>query len=436
MTRSIVMRMLAAASAVAVMTSLSAQSAPASGQVWLSTTQDPAAPPKATAQKARAEADRVQVRLAEVMAMLEEDEMSPELQQKALAKLAEVAKRLREERAADAPRATSLGGLGGIARVVPAQPPTPDSRPVFGTMPAFPSADKAAQVEALGVPMPSRPAKAPKPPKAPKVPKEPGEPAAVPGGAAGVVIDTDPLGPGRYRVYTSNGQSVDVYPGQVEVVEKAADTSRAVAKRYAERRAGAAEANDEVNVLLQRIGKQKAQAAEEVARARDEAEVALQHAKAAQDEARANFEVVKRARSEGAFERARAETDRALNSARARVDSAAPVRTRTLRSEVETDDAEIRATIEEMRAEMREIRQLMQEIRRRAQSEEQVEKTTSSAFGGFPGAGSFGSGSSAGSLPAGAMPSAGSAGFGSTSEPAPASAPAEVRRVHRASDNK
>jgi hypothetical protein len=221
MTRSIVMRMLAAASAVAVMTSLSAQSAPASGQVWLSTTQDPAAPPKATAPKARAEADRVQVRLAEVMAMLEEDEMSPELQQKALAKLAEVAKRLREERAADAPRAMSLGGLGGIARVVPAQPPTPDLQPVFG---AFPSTDKAAQVEALGVPMPSRPAKAPKPPKAPKASKEPVETVAVPGGAAGVVIDTDPLGPGRYRVYTSSGQSVDLYPGQVEVVEKVADT--------------------------------------------------------------------------------------------------------------------------------------------------------------------------------------------------------------------
>lgn len=413
MTRSIVMRMLAAASAVAVMTSLSAQSAPAAGQVWLSTTQDPAAPPKATAPKARAEADRVQVRLAEVMAMLEEDEMSPELQQKALAKLAEVAKRLKEERAADAPRTTSPGGLGGIARVLPAQPPAPDSRPVFGTMPAFPSNDKVAQVEALGVPMPSRPAKAPKPPKAPKAPKVPGAPEAVPG----VVVDVDPLGPGRYRVYTSNGQPVDVHGGQAEVAEKVAETSRAVAKRFAEQRAAAAESNDEVNVLLQRIGKQKAQAAEEMAEARAKVEIALQNAKVAQDQARAKFEVAERLRSEGAIERARAQTERALNTARARVDSVAPARARTLRTEVETDDAEIRATIDEMRAEMREIRQLMQEIRRRAQSEAQSEGASGGSSGGpveTTTSSPFGVGSSA-----------------APAVPAEPSAPAELRRVRR-----
>jgi hypothetical protein len=407
MTRSIVMRMLATASAIAVMTSLSAQSSGTPGQVWLSRTQDPASAPKVATTKVRAEAkDRVQVRLAEVMAMLEEDEMSPELQQKALAKLAEVAKRLKEERAAETPRAP---GLGGIMRVAP------------------------MQNDAFGVPMPPTPAKAPKPPKAPKAakaPKVPDAPFAAEGNPPVMVFEATPEGDVGHRIHFLNGKAAEQYVAQAEVAEKIADQARVKSMRLAEVREGAAESNDEVRVLLQRIGQQKAQAEEEVAKVRAEADAAREQAKVARDEARANREIAVRARSLADVERVQ------KDAIRARVERAAPVRERMRSAAPAADDGDIRATIDEMRAEMREIRQLMQEIRKRAQSEEAVELKTSSAFDGFPGAGASGSGSSAGSMPAATMPSGGSAGFGSSSEPAPASAPVEVRRVRRTSDNK
>lgn len=136
MTQSIVQRLLVAATATALVAALPAQSDPLVRdhvRVAEPGIQDPAHAPKAR----KAATDRVQKRLAEAMAILREENLSPEQQQKALAALTEVAARLDQERAApQAPR----------------------------------SGDKVAQAEALGVPMPPRvapPARAPKPAAAP-----------------------------------------------------------------------------------------------------------------------------------------------------------------------------------------------------------------------------------------------------------------------------
>lgn len=402
MNQSIVMRLLAAACATAVVSSLPAQSAPAvrSGAraVAPEVAQDPVAAPK------RAEAgDKVQLRLAEVMAMLEEDDMTPEQQQKALKKLAEVADRLKQDRAAaptrslggmvaraatppaqsdSAPGSSLLGtsagsgqssGGGGVARVRTARPV--EGQPFGGFAPATPSpnsGDKPSQMEALGVPMPPKP---PKPAKAPKAPKAPKPPKDAPAPAA----PSDPAGP------------VDLFgrfPGHDQAAHEAAlkahgEALRAHAEALRAHEMSAAKA-DEMRAHADAM-KQHAEAFRNqanrvsVAKALDDAgkaEVGAQRWRervkgVPADEVKVLLE---RVAKQNAETRAEVAEEVAKTTAQYRVGREMAARDVAKRyaarsAEAGEGDAEIRATIDEMRAEMREIRKLMQQIRERSRDE-------------------------------------------------------------------
>jgi hypothetical protein len=99
MTKTIVRSLLAAAVAAALALHAPAQSADSTPQ--------PAAPPKAVVLGEVLDTERLQVRLAEVMSILEEDDLSPELKEQALAKLKDVRERLRKQ--------GRLMGVGGVA---------------------------------------------------------------------------------------------------------------------------------------------------------------------------------------------------------------------------------------------------------------------------------------------------------------------------------
>lgn len=386
MNQSIVMRLLAAACATAVVSSLPAQSAPAvrsgSRAVAPQVAQDPTATPK------RAEAgDKVQVRLAEVMAMLEEDDMTPEQQQKALKKLAEVADRLKQDRAVASTR--SVGGTvarvaspaapadaaqdsagfgasagpgqssgGGVARVRSSG----QSSGGFGAATAPETLDKLAQLEALGVPMPPKPAKAPKAPKAAKPPKDAAAPAA-PADVFGRFPGHDQAAheaaleahgealrahAEALRAHEMNAAKADEMRAHADAMKQHAEAFRTKADRIFVTKAlddaGKAEAggqrwervkgvpSEEVKVLLERVAKQTAETQAKVAE-----EVAKSTARVRVGREMAARDVAKRYAARNA--------------------------------EAGEGDAEIRATIDEMRAEMREIRKLMQQIRERSQDE-------------------------------------------------------------------
>lgn len=397
MNQSIVMRLLAAACATAVVSSLPAQSAPAavrsgSRAVAPEVAQDPVAAPK------RAEAgDKVQLRLAEVMAMLEEDDMTPEQQQKALKKLAEVADRLKQDRAAAptssfrgmvaraaspaAPADAAQGSAGFGASAGPGQSSgggvarvrsSGQSSGGFGATTAPETIDKPAQLEALGVPMPSKPAKAPKAPKAPKPPKGAAAPAA-PAAPADPAAPVDLFGsfPGHdqaahkealkahgealrahaetLRAHEMSAAKADEMRAHAEAMKEHAEAFRdqanrvyftkalddagkaeVGAQRWAERVKGVP--SDDVKVLLERVAKQTAETQAQVAE-----EVAKTSARARVGREMAARDVAKRYAARNA--------------------------------EAGEGDAEIRATIDEMRAEMREIRKLMQQIRERSRDE-------------------------------------------------------------------
>lgn len=141
--------------------------------------------------KARAETkaetksgERMQVRLAEVIAMLEEDDLSPEQRAMAKKKLEEIVARLREAptppptpSAPSAPaRVRELLETRGFGVAEAPAAPAPSSRPRTFT---FKSAEGGEGTMVIGgqdpvaPAAPSAPAKAPKPPKAPKAPKAP-----------------------------------------------------------------------------------------------------------------------------------------------------------------------------------------------------------------------------------------------------------------------
>lgn len=356
MNQSIVKRLLTAACAVAVVSSLSAQSRPVEvrtlggGGGAAARAAAPAAPgqqdPKPAPQRAES-TDRVQLRLAEVMAMLEEDEMTPEQQLKALAKLTEVAERLKKERQE---RIVYRNYEGMVAApvapgAVPAPALAPGEYPTRATVgrriPAAEGDDKPARARALGVPMPPEPpapATAPTPPvkgqvwralTAPGTKAEPSAPAP------------------RYMVSVSP----DGREREIAVVEgtQVENRKKRIEAALAKAEADVAKAKEEV-ARLQRIDRETAL---EARRAKAEAERAKAEdlAKKAHDEARAVEEHIRIAR------------ERAVDT------KPAP----KVRERGPSTDEEIRATIEEMRAEMQEIRKLMQEIRARAQREAQRE---------------------------------------------------------------
>lgn len=356
MNQSIVKRLLTAACAVAVVSSLSAQSRPVEVRSLGGTgarASAPAAPgqqdPKAPPQRAES-TDRVQLRLAEVMAMLEEDEMTPEQQLKALAKLTEVAERLKRERQE---RIVYRNYEGMVAAPVapgavpaPAIPPGeyPTRATVGRRIPAAEGDDKPARARALGVPMPPEPPAPPAPATAPTPPVK-GQvwrALTVPGSKAEAAEPTP-------RLMVS--VSPDGREREIAVVEGAPVENRKkrIEAALAKAEADVAKAKEEV-ARLQRIDRETAL---ESRRAKAEAEraKAAELAKKAHDEARAVEEHIRIAR------------ERAVDT------KPAP----KARDRGPSTDEEIRATIEEMRAEMQEIRKLMQEIRARAQREAQRE---------------------------------------------------------------
>lgn len=104
--------------------------------------------------------DRVQVRLAEVIALLEEEDLTPDQRAKARAKLEDIVAQLRR-------RAAEVIEFQGGEVVVRTQPPAP--------------------AEAPSAPTPPRPPKAPKPPKPAKA-------------AAPVIVEVGPAEPGQHEL--------------------------------------------------------------------------------------------------------------------------------------------------------------------------------------------------------------------------------------------
>jgi len=358
MTQSIVIRSLLAACAAAAVGSLCAQSAPLPGRatrVAAPVRQQEPAPPAAQepkpAARAKVEADRVQVRLAEVMAMLEEDEMTPALQQKALAKLAEVAERLKKERAAAAAPPVSAPQLFVIRG----------------------EGDKVARARALGVPMPPEPPAAPEPPKSlvevlEGAAQEP--PARAERGKAFVAkrdyerrlrAEHEEAAAKEREAVREQEEARRQFERQARARFEAAQKQIEAAKERVE--AVQEQQGDRSRVLLERLVRQQ-----EAANADREAKALLERVRQLRAAAPGQPAAPDPAPRRILVERARQAREAAPAPAPAVRPDVARVRSRAA---APVDDEEIRATIEEMRAEMREIRKLMLEIRNRARAEEQ-----------------------------------------------------------------
>lgn len=450
MSPSIVIRLAMAALATAFV--LPAQSEPAR----------PAAP-RAGKQEAKAD-EKVQTRLAEVIAMLEEDDLSPEQRAEAKKKLKEIGDRLRKDAAAkgkDAalpPEAEGLEVIGddvivhskdGVYFVKPRAEP---SRAVEG----FPAVigepvegrrvmGLAPETGAPAAPNPPRAPKAPRPPKPPKFPSPIEVPAApdappVPDLADPVApksVEGMPLPNSRPRVIRT--RVVETHEQPVEVVQElpleiAVEEARGQGElRWAEAQGALEEARAEAEVEGRRL-KLRNRALDE-ARARfDEARQAELGAAARHraDAVRAKFEA-ERAQDQAKTTRAKAAEIRRdadqLRAARVKVVRGEqlprlrelPLLSMSLDSETaeeaksvfgrvaetrpaDAGDDEIRALIDEMRAEMRTIRALMQELRTRSEREDAADEGVGATHA--EGA-SNGGGASFGGEPAGAA-----AGFG------------------------
>lgn len=246
--------------------------------------------------------DRVQVRLAEVIALLEEEDLTPDQRAKARAKLEDIVAQLRR-------RADEVIEFRGGDLVVRTQQP-------------------AAPAEAPQPPSPPKPAKAPKPPKAPKPAK-----AAEP-----VIVEVAPAEPGeRERV------RVRKLRAETEAEAHGAEAGqRRVWLEFAEHAQKAAE-----------------QARAHADKVRAESRMLLERAHTEAIDMRDRAEGARRALLE---RKARADAEGEAEAPRARL----RVRTVDVPSAGEPADGEIRALIEQMRAEMREIREMMLQLRKQA----------------------------------------------------------------------
>lgn len=367
-----------AAATLAAATLLTAQSAPLP-----STTQDPS--PRAPKAEPRS-TERMQVRLAEVIAMLEEDDLSPEQRAQAKKKLQEIVARLRETPAAattpapspSRPRTLTFrsaeGGEGKVV-LVP-QEPAPPATPA----------------------MPAMPGKAPKPPKPPKAPKpEKGEVLEL------VDVTHGEPGPAPKVLNLSGGKVTQLGGGKVLIEIPEGTEWAEVAKPLK------VQGQDLRGLTIVQGEKVRAEAAEaaEVAEAVEEARRAERDAVRQRGQAaRAEAEALRAQRDEASSKRAaetRAKVDRAIAEVREREqgewrtapqakpesrvrvlrtpgtskeeggvkvievaplhgDSGVRVRSASPRDD-DRDDAEIKQLIEEMRAEMREIRKLIQQMK-------------------------------------------------------------------------
>lgn len=327
--------------------------------------------PNARAPKAEAKAtERMQVRLAEVIAMLEEDDLSPEQRAQAKKKLEEIVARLRETPAAAAVPSTPapLGRQSRTAETTESAA-TPAPSPSRSRTFTFHSAE-GGEGRVMLVPQepsppappapPALPGKAPKPPKPPKAPKpekgevlewvdvthgEPGAEPKVLGLSGGKVTQ---LGGGKVLIEIPEG-------AEWAEVDK---TLKAQGQHLR-------------GLTVVQGEKARAEATEAAEKA--ERDAVRQHAQAA----RAEAEALRAQRAEVAAKRAaetRAKVDRAIAEVRERqpgewktAPQAAPESRVRMRSasprDDDRDDAEIRQLIEEMRAEMREIRKLIQQMK-------------------------------------------------------------------------
>jgi hypothetical protein len=254
--------------------------------------------------------ERVQLRLAEVIAMLEEDELSDEQRQKARRKLTEIADRLKQQGARAA-----AGDKGVTNWRVLREDGTDSSRPAkvevrrldpeamveleLAQVEAAQEGVRAFRIEVEDEDM-ARPAKAPRPPKAPKAPRAPKAPKAV-------------------------------------VVEQSDDGTQIVVREVAE-------LDDVTGEVHARVAERRAR--EEAERAHATAEILLERTRAEPRRTKDRQKVLMELEEADA---ARADAVRRAEKAHAA-----------------GEQAEVRAMIEEMREEMREIRELIRRIRERA----------------------------------------------------------------------
>jgi hypothetical protein len=423
MSPSIVTRFALAALATAFV--LPAQSAPAR-----------ATKPNQAQGEAKAD-EKVQTRLAEVIAMLEEEDLTPEQRAEAKKKLKEIGARLKQDAAKaqaggawtlHAPKVTTskdghviVESKEGVYLVAPDSKPA-EVREVEGfpvveekvvyrrypdagvTVPALPPTPDAA-------PSPARAPRAPRATRAPRALSPESAPAApeaaeAPPLARLVVPEAGQAGPTpprARRTRTTAPQEVPVETVREEVVEVEAPVKLrwTRAKAAEEARAEAEAKQEEVRVrgrLLEPARLELEAARERAADARsrlrfdegmrDFGERVRAQADAARREAaevrERAIEVVRGENSERLFSSRRDDEGKAKqgNLLFGRAVESRPA---------EAGDDEIRALIDEMRAEMRQIRALMQELRTRSDREEEVEQSVGAGMsrGGGTGAGGF-----------------------------------------------
>jgi hypothetical protein len=336
----------------------------------LSAQSAPTAPQAPQAPKARSDgkaADRMQVRLAEVIAMLEEDDLSPEQRAQAKKKLQEIVAKLRET---PAPSMTSPSGLapaGGAA--TGATPPTP--RP--------PRAARTPGSEAV-VLTPQE--KAPEGRIVEKRAGREGEPPTMvyrtEGGDYRVARPVEGLKGGVYRIDGDRVVRVDTDKGvwesgsaDVEKLQAEAKKLRAEAEAMRTKIRAMAEHDDDDHVEARKLGAARVLLdksrtdADDAAKANQRARTRDQAAESEVRGLRA-YEVGKAPNDEV---RGRVAPSRAQRSAtsEATPNEVAPTRGRKREAAADGDD-DIKKLMEDMRNEMREIRELLQQMRKQAQS--------------------------------------------------------------------
>lgn len=333
--------------------------------------QDPS--PKPTAAK-----ERMQVRLAEVLAMLDEDDLSPAQRLKVKAKLQEVMERLAKEQATESGSATAPGrNARSVLRTVDGEPkPRVRARVIetegepgkvvrvmgaeggevevvelaeIAEIAEMGESAELAEVVEPAAPAPAKSPRAPKDPRAPKAPKAPKAPRAIVIDAndADGAMDQGEFAKARVLLLEADKAyelaEKDLLRAKLEVQGKAGRPDvregHSNTLRYALQRARGDHA-----ATLERKARLDAQRAD-AERSSVKALKLLHEARAAQRQA----------------EDRKAEPRATDPRVRARV------------LHVDSDDSDVREMIEEMRAEMREIRSLLKELRQK--SEELTQNT-------------------------------------------------------------
>lgn len=266
--------------------------------------------------------DQVKVRLAEVIAMLEEDDLTPEQRAHAKAKLREIVERLAQQSDDQVARGRDF--------VVKSEAP-----PVRWRLHSQGDGDIAVVEVAPAMPgMPGQAAEPPAPPDAPLPPKAPRAPKI----ARARVVEVAPEG------------AVADEPVEVEL-----------------RRFRAAQADHEKQVVTLR------RAAERLTKERAELDVAAHdHVVRALEKAREAERDAERATRRVRIEKVDAEAAKNRDEKPMRFRVLGGDRAAAIELHEEADDEhELRAMIDEMRAEMSEIRALIRELRSRARDEDE-----------------------------------------------------------------